>query len=642
MKSFLRYFFIIAIYFLGLFSFISCSSLFQAGYSDEISVFYFKDNYKVRQNDSVLIYWNFKNADSVKFPQMQLTLGGRDSLWYKSQSDTNLLIRAYNKYYNLDTTIKIKVIKSDHQTADERINSNAIIKTGAEKPSIDFSQPSIEITDFLNGILEKNIRHNFNKIKIARFDFDENKINLDLLLLDNFGNFVKGYDSSELQIDANLKYQDQTIPAILTFKGEKGLSAQKKLNFYIVIENSVAAYNSAQILSKIRSSLQNFYNTDLVSIYTYNQNLTKNIERVTPDEAFLQISQTMLNPKGTNSASSALIETLKNIIDDGKENEDNVIVQIAFSGDNSSITTSLTDAAKIAQFHKIPIYTIGIDTDIKSYQLLPLSEATGGKMYLIGSSEIDELSNILNEIYFSQKVGYKYQVTLKHLPKNVKKMALQISLTTPESTFLDDSVHIYLQSPEIEIPYQILAIFDYSQSEVKGEYLPKIKELANILKDNPNHIVEIQGFSNYEMNGNLDDDLSLSLKRAQNIRRILIEEGVNEEQIRATGRGNQYPLYSIPNKEWQLAFNRRAEIRWLDPSLLPYEVSAEIAQSEDEALNYVEKWEDKGFKSYYERISDPQSIKYKVKIWGFATIDEAKENIKRLQFIKPDIDFQIE
>jgi len=39
--------------------------------------------------------------------------------------------------------------------------------------------------------------------------------------------------------------------------------------------------------------------------------------------------------------------------------------------------------------------------------------------------------------------------------------------------------------------------------------------------------------------------------------------------------------------------NRRVECRWIDPSLLPYEIRAEKVNTEQEALSMIEKWEKK-------------------------------------------------
>lgn len=612
----------------------SCSLFNSVGNTDPIEVLYFKDSYKVKNGDSVRINWIFKNADSVFIKELNITLTGNDSIWIYPKSSNEYSIKAFNKNYDYVTSFKINLLNP--LTG----KSHKPIETGGEKPVIDFTQPSIELTPYLNGMLHKNIRHNFNQLKISEYNLDNNILTFNLLLLDEFGNFIADYKGEDLQIEATLYNEYDRLKSSSSFLGAKEFESKEPIHTYILIENSLAAFNLQKVFEELRESLQNFDSNDDVSLYLYNQDLNKIIENASPGEAFLSINPVAITSSGTNASSYALIEVLKKVIDNKNPKDKSIVVLISFSGDNSSITTSLTDAAQIARANKIPVYTVGIGSDIKTYQLNPLSQSTGAKMYLVDNSDLASISNVLNEIYFCHKIGYQFELSLDQIPINAKLLNFNVSLPTSNG-FLNDSTKVYLKTPEIYIPYQIISLFNYSSDVIKEEYTSKIKELADLLIDNPNTVVELIGFSNYETNYD-DEDIELSLNRAKRVKDLLIKFGSNENQIRTRGKGNNNPLYYMPNKEWQLMYNRRAEIRWLDPYLLPYEISAEIAESEQSALKFVEFWSNRGFRSYFERRVFKDEIKYVVKIWGFASESEALNAIKNLQFLKPDVNFNVE
>jgi outer membrane protein OmpA-like peptidoglycan-associated protein len=628
--------FIVILFFTGTSKLLSSCSLFNySGYTDPIEVLYFKDNYKVRNGDSVRINWIFKNADSVYLSDLGVTLTGNDSIWIFPKSSNEYSVKAFNKNYDYKTSFTITLLNPLSG------KTHKPIETGGDKPVIDFTQPSIELTPFLNGMLHKNIRHNFDKLKISEYFLKDNLLTFNVLLLDEFGNFISDYKAQDLPIEANIINENEKLKTSLSYLGEKEFENKEPIHAYFLVENSLAAFNLQKVFEEVRESIQNYDNNDDISIYLYNQNISKIIENAKPGEAFLSINPIAITSSGINASSSSLIEVLSKIIDnDHKQKGKNIVILVSFSGDNSSITTNLTDVAKIANTNYIPIYTLGIGSDIKTYQLNPLSQSTGAKMYLIDNSDVSSISNVLNEIYFSHKIGYQFELRINQIPKYSQFLNFHVSLPTSNG-FLNDSTKIYLKTPEIYVPYQIISLFNYSSDVVKDEYLSKIQELADVLKDNPNTAVELIGYSNYEMNGD-EEDIEMSLKRAKAVKDLLIKFGVSENQIKTRGKGNNNPLYFMPTKEWQLMYNRRAEIRWLDPSLLPYEITAEIAESEDAALKFVDNWTSRGFRSYFERRVFKDEIKYAVKIWGFATETEALNAVKDLQFIKPEVNFKLE
>ena len=100
--------------------------------------------------------------------------------------------------------------------------------------------------------------------------------------------------------------------------------------------------------------------------------------------------------------------------------------------------------------------------------------------------------------------------------------------------------------------------FDFNSAKVKKIYYPEIKKIATTLKANPNLKIEIDGYT--DNIGPQDYNLKLSLKRAQAVRDILVNEyKVNPKRIVVKGYGEKYPL--VPNTtSTNRALNRRVEI----------------------------------------------------------------------------------
>lgn len=122
----------------------------------------------------------------------------------------------------------------------------------------------------------------------------------------------------------------------------------------------------------------------------------------------------------------------------------------------------------------------------------------------------------------------------------------------------------------------------------------------------------------------------LSLDRANAVRTRLISNGVPPNQISAKGIGISKPIYTEENDEISSLFNRRVEIRWIMPELLPYTIVVDTVASEELAEKQVEFWERQGFRAYYDRLYLNNALQYKIVLWGYAYIEEAKKDAAKI------------
>jgi len=89
----------------------------------------------------------------------------------------------------------------------------------------------------------------------------------------------------------------------------------------------------------------------------------------------------------------------------------------------------------------------------------------------------------------------------------------------------------------------------------------EIDDLIYVMNKNPKLKIEIQGHICCVGK----DIKNLSLDRAKQIRRILVNEGIGEKRMKVSGFGVTRPKYPIPEKsEFEAARNRRVEIMILE------------------------------------------------------------------------------
>jgi peptidoglycan-associated lipoprotein len=104
-----------------------------------------------------------------------------------------------------------------------------------------------------------------------------------------------------------------------------------------------------------------------------------------------------------------------------------------------------------------------------------------------------------------------------------------------------------------------LVHFEYNSSLVKGQdNLSVIRDVANYMKRNGNTYIFVAGHC--DERGPEAYNLALGSHRSNSVRNMLIQEGVNPDNIFTISYGKEYPLSQEHNETgWSL--NRRAEFK---------------------------------------------------------------------------------
>lgn len=116
---------------------------------------------------------------------------------------------------------------------------------------------------------------------------------------------------------------------------------------------------------------------------------------------------------------------------------------------------------------------------------------------------------------------------------------------------------ISLKQPKIEkgLVFKLKAInFETGSDQMKQSSYDILNKMADILKENPNMVIEVAGHTD-----NVGDDqknLLLSENRAKSVMNYLLTKGVEAKQLKAVGYGETKPIASNETEEGRLA-NRR-------------------------------------------------------------------------------------
>lgn len=100
-------------------------------------------------------------------------------------------------------------------------------------------------------------------------------------------------------------------------------------------------------------------------------------------------------------------------------------------------------------------------------------------------------------------------------------------------------------------------LFDVDKAELKAGAERSLDQLAQVLQENPDRSILVEGFT--DSTGPEEYNRKLSEERAAAVREALVQRGVNPERIEIRGHGEDYPVASNATPAGR-QMNRRVEI----------------------------------------------------------------------------------
>jgi outer membrane protein OmpA-like peptidoglycan-associated protein len=137
-------------------------------------------------------------------------------------------------------------------------------------------------------------------------------------------------------------------------------------------------------------------------------------------------------------------------------------------------------------------------------------------------------------------------------PKAVKK-----DTTTQSADFKKDiSIDEINPGQKLQLSH---IYFERAKSNLLSTSLPELNDLVTFMKRYPTVRIRLEGHT--DIQGNPELNLELSENRAKEIKKYLVDQGIEENRIEWIGYGGQRPIHSNANAEESLRQkNRRVEI----------------------------------------------------------------------------------
>lgn len=485
------------------------------------------------------------------------------------------------------------------------------IKTGADRPAPTAVFP-------IAGRAGKRVSGVADNAPVKRFKIllkrsADGKTVARAVALDSFLNVVR-IDGSDWRI-VGLSGED--APRIGKADPMRGLDAA------LLVERSLCSREGAYAEREIADFFTVLNNQDRACLATFNQTPRFKLELSEAGAVKLASERIKFDKsEGLSAPDRAAVGALNYLKGRGNGNKP-VIIIISYCPDNASMTFMPEDVEKKAVELGAPVYVVAFDEAASDPCLMDITRKTGGEFFALESADSSELSETLKEIYLFEKFADEIE-----LP--AAKAESAISLRCRCDSSIAQAIPFRAEERLVAAP-QVAALFDFESAAISARYDESLRSLAEVLIDNPTKVIELTGYCGAELLGG-DSRGFLAAERAQSVKQKLVGMGVPAAQVRFSDyrflSPNATPLIASP---WSAELERRVEVRWLDPSLLPYELVESLYDSEDEAAARVKFYENEGLRAYYAPIIRGAKPTYGVKLWGYATQDEALEAAKNLK-----------
>lgn len=601
--NFLKFLYIIA---LTLFVF-SCAS------NKNIAVNDFEGVSRVKAGDTLTIRWDFKNAHYVTIKEINQNFNSKDSMTFVPKRKTSLDFYAINKKDTVSLTWRVYV------DIDEEVRK-------AEKEISKYPNSYVE-SDYFMGVHQDPKNLVPDRIKILGYDINNDKsISYKILLLDQFGNYLPGVTDDNLFIWNILNSCGEYEDEISTDQYSEKLIGDEKTALNILVDNSKAAEYNQSLLLNLKNGLTKSSSDLKASLAVFNQNYEELVP-MTDSKDYENIKLQLIKNDGLSAVYKNLYQSIADI-QFAKDVQHKAVILVTYSPNNAATIYNAKDVVTFARESKVPIYVIAIGNAIDTYSMKYLAYGTGGRYYSLETENIEEVNNIINEITFSLNAHYTIEVP-KPITTDCEFYTLNLKLNFNDKIIEDEGN--YINNPSWNgNSQQSLVIFKYKNNVVEDQYLSLINSMARVLNDNPQYSIELIGHSSIE-DGDEKNNLEISKNRVESVKKIFLDLGVPEYQLKNKFLGSSKPIYYLPSTEWQQHYNRRVEVQWVKPGDMTYEIIAQEYWTEEEAQQKVNEWQKNGYRAYFERYLVNNRPSYKVKLWGFESKDQAAKEAKKLQ-----------
>lgn len=591
-------------------AFYACTS------SKPISSNKFKGYSQISQGEIATMEWDFANATNVKVDLYDKLYNAIDSAKVSPNSTKEYKVTAFHESDTVAYKWTVEVVNKE-----EKLDIEKPVQTET-KPTVEIPaySPNSTNSEYINGAIGPEAAP--VRIKIMHSTTKEKELELKTIILDENGNFINGLNSKVVDLSFIQRCKKSSNSA-----GDLQIQEVHKsdgTDYSIIFDNSSVAEFNFPLLERVLNFSESLNPDDRLMFSYFNHNYTEYISLLPQKEFYTAFKGYDLpKPSGLSGLYKAVYSNLVDLTAQVSKDKNKALILIAYSDDNSSLIYSPDDIVNAAQNFGIPIFVIAVGDAFNSYTLQKMANSTGGKLYTVHTDSSHVAEHIMKEIDFALNNHYSISLNYDNNEKECADAYGKLILKYGEKT-IEDGIILNPTKSEFHSYYQSVAIFEPKSAEVDSEYEDGIIELASVLKDNPHYRIKLIGNSGDE--GSKEFNAEISDSRANNIKNILVKNGVDANQILIDSEGFSKPLYILGQTPWQNNFNRRVELKWINPSQAsPFEIVVEQVWTEEEARTSSEKWSKRGYHSYFENYLIGDEPVYRVMLWGFDDEEEVKE-----------------
>ena len=184
-----------------------------------------------------------------------------------------------------------------------------------------------------------------------------------------------------------------------------------------------------------------------------------------------------------------------------------------------------------------------------------LFTAIGSLLILAGCSKQPSLENA-QEAQSTQSTTQTQQVNA-----NIEGGSVNTENATVETQTLQGTKITVANKDFAKKLSSIVVYFDFDKYNIRKDQWPKVEKLAELIKSNPsNYTVRIEG--NCDEWGTEEYNYALGLKRANSVKKALIELGVDPKKLTVISYGELNPVCTAHAK-WCWRLNRRDNFTYL-------------------------------------------------------------------------------
>jgi flagellar motor protein MotB len=376
----------------------------------------------------------------------------------------------------------------------------------------------------------------------------------------NYNTFFNDISSQDIEY-IKLKVTDSVRSECEVKKFKIVLNKKRKRHVSFLLDHSGSMgddraneLQKAVIEAISNNSFRDKKNDFIYSIHKFDGN----IKHLITSGKILDIEQALLPVTGLKGygGSTAILDAIVQgleIIKEDKISESKIIFLLT-DGLNNTSRTKLTrpDIIGDAINNNVSIVPIGFGNGIDYDYLNAISHWSGGQFLRIyNKNEFQELyNNLLLDFEYSYEIEFSPCMFAPEIEIELKLKGFDTSLVG--TTFFS--------TPALEgYSIDLNILFKKGSDDINTSYFDELNQLFNLLDYRKDINISIEGHT--DKVGSEKQNIRLSKKRAQKVKKYLTAKGIKETRINTEGYGWSYPVYPYLDGQLENSLNRRIEIK---------------------------------------------------------------------------------